>query len=199
MIIAIKTNFLNIFGWFKIEFLYYGVADGEDLVKSIVKQPTSLLVDEKSVSACAEFVDSAKDRLKYLEMENDRVENAFRDYQHKIKSKYYPINDDPDIELRVVPTKRGTYDPTDVDKFIESTLRASAKARQIREEIADEVEKSKAAKSRETSLVQTAANLRAVDEMIQNVPLVVKSSSIRDDDEEDESLGKRPTDLSLPK
>lgn len=176
--------------------MYYGVAEGDDLVKSIVKQPTSLLVDEKNMSACVEFVDSAKDRLKYLEMENERVENAFRDYQHKIKSKYYPINDDPDIEFRVVPTKRGTYDPTDVDKFIESTLRASAKARQIREEIAEEVEKSTAAKSRETSLVQTAANLRAVDEMIQNVPLV-KSSSTRD--EEDESLGKRPTDLSLPK
>lgn len=166
-------------------------------MRSIVKQPTSLLVDEGSMSASVEFVESAKDRLKYLEMENERVENAFRDYQHKIKSKYYPINDDPDIEFRVVPTKRGAYDPTDVDKFIESTLRASAKARQIREEIADEVEKSTAAKSRETSLVQTAANLRAVHEMIQNVPLVPASSSIRD--QEDESLGKRPTDLSLPK
>lgn len=150
------------------------MSEGDEEIKSMIK-PSSNLVDQKSLSQCSEFIDSAKDRLKHLEAENERVENMYRDYEHKVKSKYFPINDDKDTELRIVPVKRGTYDPSEVEKFLESTLKASAKARQIRDELEADIERHTEKKSREASLIQTAANLRAVDEMIQNVAIAAPS------------------------
>lgn len=153
-----------------MEFLYYGVTTEDDMIKSAMK-PT-MLIDDKGLSDCGNFLSQAKDRLKFLETENERIENSFRDYQHKIKSKYYPINDDEDKEMRIVVEKKSAFKPEDVEAFLESTLKATAKAKQMREELEQEAQRHAPQEQATDQLYQKVANLRVVDEMIKSVPLI---------------------------
>lgn len=162
----------------------------DDLVKSSLKPSHIQLIDDKGLSDCNNFLVSAKDRLKYLESENERIENSYRDYQHKIKSKYYPINDDPDTEMRVVTTKKSTFNPDNVDAFLESTLKASAKAKQMRDELENEALRHVPKNESQDMLYQKVVNLRIVDEMIKSVPLIQDERRRRDEDDEEANNGR---------
>lgn len=65
------------------------------------------------------FIESAKERLKFLENEGELVEQRYRDYQHDVKSTLYPIKENTE---RSVKTNKPTND-LDIEKFIESTLK----------------------------------------------------------------------------
>ena len=71
------------------------------------------------------FIETAKDRLNYLENEGQLIEQNYRDYQHKIKSKYYPINDDDENEIQLVTKKKNATNTLDIEKFLESTLKVT--------------------------------------------------------------------------
>ena len=90
------------------------------------------------------FIEAAKERLKYLENEGQCIDQNYRDYQHKVKSKYYPISDDPDSEMRITSQKKVFFNGNlDVEKFMELTLRANVSAKVAREELEIDVNKNK--------------------------------------------------------
>lgn len=65
------------------------------------------------------FIESAKDRLKFLENEGELIDQRYRDYQHDVKSTLYPIKEN--IEM---PVKSNiTINDKDIEKFLESTLK----------------------------------------------------------------------------
>jgi hypothetical protein len=92
-----------------VEFLYTGVMMPE---LSGTCQLPSELTDVLDTSLG--FIESAKDRLAHLERESQQIEHSYRDYQHKIKSRFYPISDDPDKEIQLVARK--TTDNLVVDR-----------------------------------------------------------------------------------
>lgn len=111
-----------------VEFLQYGV-------KSC---PETVPVKMENLNF--EFLESTKDRLRYLESENEKIENNYRDYQFKIKSKYYPINDDETREIRIVGKEKREFDFKDLEKFLQSTIKADLKAKALKSELNQDIE-----------------------------------------------------------
>ncbi|CAF0846549.1 unnamed protein product [Brachionus calyciflorus] len=141
----------------EVEFIHYGVKVADDLVPNKLENKISF-----------SFLDSAKDRLKYLEGENEKIEQTYRDYQHKIKSKYYPINDDESKEIRIVGKEKKEFNRIDVEKFLESTLKANLNARVLRDELEEEVEKFK--KEKQIREIKEP-NFAKIDHLIKDVNL----------------------------
>ena len=69
-------------------------------------------------SSSLEFIESARNRLRHLENEGEMIEQNYRDYQHKIKSKYYPINDDEEDEVRFITKKNKKNETLEVERFL---------------------------------------------------------------------------------
>lgn len=158
----------------QVDLLYYGVcADDMDSVGILSRKKPAFAAAETS-EINVDFLQGARDRLKYLESENDRIDHAFRDYQHKIKSKYYPINDDEDKEWRIVEKNKhhSQHDPLDVEKFLEMTMKATVHARQMREDLESDLNKhSKPQGEVKISDERRLLNERKLDELIASVPM----------------------------
>jgi hypothetical protein len=169
----------------QIEFLFTGTMLGEfDATKQGSlnafgkQQPAtklSSLCDIDLINTSAGFIDSAKDRLKFLESESQRIDQTYQDYQHKIKSKYYPINDDDESEFQVIHKKKKDVNkqPLDIEKFLESTLRANMKAKVMREELEAEVAKQNTLHKSKFIEQQKIETLKSVESLIQSVSLPV--------------------------
>lgn len=146
-----------------VEFLYNGIneeCDGETKKHN-----------ENSLGTF-DFISSAKDRYKYLESEGERIEQTYRDYQHKIKSKYYPINDSEDDQVRIITTnKKKTYDIGELERFLESTAKTSVNTKVMREELETEMHNYSAQKENEKNTANTLRTLENVDTLIKNVSL----------------------------
>lgn len=145
----------------QVEFLHYGVKVEDEFIGRI--KPDRSDVSSPSLG----FIDSAKDRFKYLESESERVEQTYRDYQHRIKSKYYPINDDEEKEIRFVGKSKKDHNQLDVEKFLESTLKANLNAKLMRDELENEIEKYKS----EKSVKEKMPDMKSIEEFIKSVPL----------------------------
>lgn len=177
-----------------VEFLFNGVLSDE------ISKPKKQFSSGESgeiLDTSLGFIDSAKNRLKYLDSEGEKIENAFRDYQHKIKSKYYPINDDEDNEIRIVNTKKKNFNPLDVEKFLESTIKANLKAKAMREELEQEISKGMK-KENSLSSAPKLADFKEIDDLIRSAPIIssdrnhyTENNSIRD------SILKEETELKL--
>lgn len=111
-----------------VEFLQYGVK---------CYQETAPIKMEK---LDFEFLESTKDRLRFLDGENEKIENNYRDYQFKIKSKYYPINDDATTDIRIVGKEKRDFDFKDLEKFLQSTIKADLKVKALKSELNKDIE-----------------------------------------------------------
>lgn len=195
-----------------VEFLYNGVSESD-----IHKQHH----DANPLGGNFDFISSAKDRYKYLETEGERIEQTYRDYQHKIKSKYYPINDSDEDQIKIITThKKKDYDLAELDKFLEATARASASSRVMRDEIENEMHEFSAQKEREQNAAHTLRSLENVYALIKSVSLprvvttnqketiqdeksnkksssIIKKSLLNDDD--DTSLASTPRETFVKK
>jgi len=119
-----------------------------------------------------DFISSAKDRYKYLESEGERIEQTYRDYQYKIKSKYYPINDSEDDQIKIITTnKKKSYDLGELEKFLELTAKTSVNTKVMREEIETEMHNYSAQKESERNAANTLRTLENVESLIKNVSL----------------------------
>ena len=156
----------------QIEFLFSGVpADSQPLKGG----NTSLIVDSYAKSATAkvdlgsdEFILSAKERLKYLESEEERIQQIYSDYQHKMKSKYYPINDDGENEIKLVTQKKKDYDLSSLERFLELTSRATVNSKVMKDEIENEIESYNKSKEAKEKSVIALESLKSVEERIMN-------------------------------
>lgn len=156
----------------QVEFLFNGAMLEEDDVKG---KRGSNLYDTELVNTSIGFIEGAKDRLKYLETESERIEQGYRDYQHKIKSKYYPINDDQESEFRVIHTTKRDENrkPLDVERFLELTLKANVKAKQIREELETEVAKQNSISKSRHIEQDKIDSMRKVEDLLRAVSMPV--------------------------
>jgi len=146
-----------------VEFLYNGVNETAD--------SDSKRHQENSLGTF-DFISSAKDRYKYLESEGERIEQTYRDYQHKIKSKYYPINDSEDDHIKIITTqKKKTYDIGELEKFLELTAKSSINTKVMREEIENEMHDYSAQKENERNAAATLRTLENVETLIKNVSI----------------------------
>ena len=145
----------------QVEFLYNGVFPDDDTVRS----KKMIQIDSPSL----EFIESARDRLRHLENEGEMIEQNYRDYQHKVKSKYYPINDDEEGEIKLVARKNKKQETLDVERFLETTLKASIGAKVMREQL--ETEWSQYSRKQEAT-VFNEAKLKAVEQLINSAPIV---------------------------
>jgi hypothetical protein len=159
----------------QIEFLFSGVPAASQADSKPLKGTASLIVDSYGKSASGkvdlgsdEFILSAKERLKYLESEEERIQQIYRDYQHKMKSKYYPMNDDEENEIKLVTQKKKDYDLSSFERFLELTTRATVNSKVMKDEIENEIEsynKSKEAKEKSEIAMES---LKSVEERIMN-------------------------------
>lgn len=136
----------------------------------------SAIKDGNRINDYSTFLESAKDRLKCLERESERIENSFRDYQHKIKSKYYPINEDNESELRIISAKKNIFIPNEGEAFLESTVKTNAKVNQMKQELFEETQKHLNSEKND-ELYQKVVNLTIIDEMIKSVPLISREKT----------------------
>ena len=147
-----------------VEFLYNGITAPNDDPFHKAKSQSDL--------ATFDFISSAKDRFKYLETEGERVEQTYRDYQHKIKSKYYPINDSEDDQVKIITThKKKDYDVGELEKFLEMTARASIQTKVMRDELETEMHNYSSRKESERNAANTLRSLENVETLIKNVSL----------------------------
>ncbi|RNA34647.1 Oral-facial-digital syndrome 1 [Brachionus plicatilis] len=112
-----------------VEFLQHGLKSCEEILPA------------KMENLDLNFLECTKDRLRYLENENEKIEKNYRDYQFKVKSKYYPINDDQTREIRIVGKEKREFDFGDLEKFLQSTIKADLKAKELRLELNQEIER----------------------------------------------------------
>jgi hypothetical protein len=153
-----------------VEFLYNGVSE--------IGDSDSKKHQENSLGTF-DFISSAKDRYKYLELEGERIEQTYRDYQHKIKSKYYPINDSEDDQIKIITTqKKKAYDIGELEKFLELTAKSSINTRVMREEIEHEMHDYSAQKENERNAAATLRTLENVETLIKNVSIPSFQSKI---------------------
>lgn len=148
-----------------VEFLYHGVSD----------IPINETKPELVLNTSLEFIDSAKERLKYLENEGERIDQNYRDYQHKLKSIYYPITDDDSNQMRIKEKMSEYNQQIDVDKFLESTLKANLNAKMMREELEAEFYKVNNEK-KERSTAFNINEIKNVEELIKSVAMVKDNS-----------------------
>jgi hypothetical protein len=156
-----------------VEFLYHGV------LPENTRDTTSYLIGNKNESVLntsLEFIESAKERLKYLENEGDKIEQNYRDYQHNMKSKYYPVTDNDSNELKIKEKMNEYHKTIDVEKFLESTLKASLNAQLIREELEAEFKETSLKKDYKTSVINMS-ELRNVEEIIRTAPIIRDNSN----------------------
>ncbi len=149
-----------------VEFLYHGVAALPD------HHEKTSYTNEAVLNTSLEFIDSAKERLKYLENEGEKIEQNYRDYQHKIRSKYYPITENDSNELKIKEKMNEHHKTIDIEKFMESTLKASLNAKLMREEIEADFIKTMAAGKNENP-VFSLSGLKNVEEKIRSVPMII--------------------------
>jgi hypothetical protein len=143
--------------------------------RSIIINKNILLNDSPSLS----FIETAKDRLKFLENESERIEQNYRDYQHKIKSKYYPINDDQENEFKVIQTrkKKDINRQFDVENFIDLTLKANLKTKHMKEELEQEMIKQANLHRSKFIEQEKIENLKIVENLIRAVSMPPPSNS----------------------
>ena len=163
----------------QVDFLFNGISTqvGQHENKKLDEMPKNIVEFD--------FIYNAKDRLKYLESESERIENSYRDYQHKIKSKYYPIHDDQEKEIRIV--NKSNYEPRlDLDKFLESTLKSNLNAKMMREKLENDIIKYE---NESSKVLHNEVNKQKVDEILKNVQLPFQSDqvSIKKQIEKDEN------------
>lgn len=171
-----------------MEFLYHGVMLNEEGISGN-KHSTrdNPCVDVMNTSL--DFIESAKERLKYLENEGQCIEQNYRDYQYKIKSKYYPVNDDDQAEIRIVTQKKKQFESLDIEKFLESTLKANLNAQVLRADL--EKEMAVHTKQQQQQIHEKSYHIeeiRKVEELINAVPIINKDRSFTSYQQEGQSI-----------
>jgi hypothetical protein len=127
-----------------VKFLQNGITlpdDSEiqaaDFTRKQIKPPNQN-VDSNLAHESTAFIERAKERLKNLEFEAEKIEKNYRDYQYKIKTISYPINDDSKLGSNNLQTS------FDVKEFLQKTLKPIEKPQELNENILkslyDEVE-----------------------------------------------------------
>ena len=90
----------------------------------------------------------------------------------EIKSKYYPINDSEDDQVRIITTnKKKNYDIGELERFLESTAKTSVNTKVMREELETEMHNYSAHKENERNTANTLRTLENVETLIKNVSL----------------------------
>lgn len=139
------------------------------------------------------FIDSAKDRLNFLERESQQIEQSYRDYQHKIKSKYYPINDDQESEIKLVTYKKKQQQQAslDIDKFFESTLKATTNAKVMRADLENEMASYINDRETQKQKLYSEQHVQSVEELIRSVPIIQKDRTVSSSQLENQAIRKQ--------
>ncbi len=141
----------------QVEFLYVGVAD------------SGQSNTEPALDTSLGFLEAAKERLRYLESEGSCVESRYRDYEHRVKSKHYPLVETGGARKADAAQKANL----DVERFMEATMRASMQARLVREELDQDVAKT----AEKTHKVVGGEQERRVEELVRSVRMVAPAET----------------------
>jgi len=145
----------------QVEFLYVGVAD------------SGQSNTEPALDTSLGFLEAAKERLRYLESEGSCVESRYRDYEHRVKSKHYPLVETGGARKADAAQKANL----DVERFMEATMRASMQARLVREELEQEVAKAAEKTQKVGRLDVGGEQARRVEEMVRSVRVVAPAET----------------------
>lgn len=127
-----------------VKFLQNGIAipdeseiQAADFSRKQIKPPNQPYESNLANESTA-FIERAKERLKNLEFEAEKIEKNYRDYQYKMKTISYPINDDSKSMSSNLQTS------FDVKDFLQKTLKKVDKPQESNDKILkslyDEVE-----------------------------------------------------------